>query len=214
MLVAVGNGGRYCPQWRRRLTTQVLLVGEVGNKLVDVAFFHGRFWIVGEMGALSRPDADGANWTKRLRDADDAAFNRIRPGPRGSVDRRRIRPFTHSEDDGASWLSQDLGEESLQSIVFGDDGVVVGNRGQAFHTTDGGSRWQPVAPFTSGNTCNDVLAQAAAGLRSATAACCLERAAPRAGVRWLTASAGLPRNAWSRRATETSRSAAHRTAGG
>lgn len=161
VLVAVGNGGRY---WVRNgdgpWTTQVLPVGEVGNKLVDVAFFHGRFWIVGEMGALFRSDADGANWT-RLRDADDVAFNRIRPGPRGSVwIAAEFGRLLHSEDDGATWLSQDLGEESLQSIAFaGDDGVVVGNRGQAFHTTDGGSRWQPVAPFTSEHL-YDVLAQA------------------------------------------------------
>lgn len=150
VLVAVGNAGRY---WVRgsdgQWLAQVLPVGEVGNKLIDVAFFGDHFWIVGEMGALFRADASGNGW-QRLREPDDVAFNRIRPGPDGSIwIAAEFGHLLHSRDDGASWTGIDLGDESLQSIAFnGAEGLVVGNRGQAFHTTDGGLQWQPVEAFT------------------------------------------------------------------
>lgn len=160
VVVAVGNGGRY---WVRgkdaQWTPGTLPVGDVGNKLIDVAFFHGHFWVVGEMGALFRADATGMNWT-RLRDADDVAFNRVRAGPEGSVwIAAEFGRLLHSDDDGATWRSVELGRESLQSLAFaGDEGVVVGNRGQVFRTSDGGARWQPVAPFTTEHL-YDVLAR-------------------------------------------------------
>lgn len=160
VLVAVGNGGRY---WLRgvdeRWTSQTLPVGDVGNKLLDVAFFAGHFWIVGEMGALFRGDAQGAGW-QRLRDADDVAFNRIRPGPDGSIwIAAEFGRLLHSRDGGATWSVSELGSESLQSIAFtGAEGIVVGNRGQAFHSADGGASWQPVERFTTEHL-YDVLAR-------------------------------------------------------
>ena len=160
VLVAVGNGGRY---WRRGIgeawEAQTLPVGDVGNKLLDVAFFDGHFWIVGEMGALFRGDAQGTNW-QRLRDADDVAFNRIRPGPDGSIwIAAEFGRLLHSRDGGATWTETELGSESLQSIAFaGSEGVLVGNRGQAFHSADGGASWQPIERFSAEHL-YDVLAR-------------------------------------------------------
>ncbi len=172
VLVAVGNGGR-C--WVRgkdgAWAPQSLPVGDVGNKLIDVAFFDGYFWIVGEMGALFRADANGMDWT-RLRDADDVAFNRVRPGPNGSIwVAAEFGHLLHSRDGGATWTSVQLGKESLQSIAFsGEEGLVVGNRGQAFRSTDGGETWQPVPAFTNEHL-YDVIARSdgwlAAGDRGA-----------------------------------------------
>ncbi|MFC4821239.1 WD40/YVTN/BNR-like repeat-containing protein [Dokdonella ginsengisoli] len=161
VLVAVGNGGRY---WVRggdgQWNAQTLPVGDVGNKLLDVAFFGGHFWIVGEMGALFRSDAQGAYWT-RLREADDVAFNRIRPGPAGSIwIAAEFGKLLRSDDDGASWHVVELGSESLQSIAFdGGIGVVVGNRGRAYRSGDAGASWQPIATFTTEHL-YDVLARA------------------------------------------------------
>lgn len=151
VLVAVGNGGQLWVRDRGgRWTSQSLPVGEVGNKLIDVAFLDGHFWVVGEMGALFRADANGANWT-RLRDAVDVAFSRVRSGPSGSIwVAAEFGHLLHSRDGGSSWSSVQLGNESLQSIAFaGEEGVVVGNRGQAFHSIDGGESWQPVPAFTT-----------------------------------------------------------------
>lgn len=183
VLVAVGNGGR-C--WVRgkdgQWSPQSLPVGEVGDKLIDVAFFGGHFWIVGEMGALFRADAAGHGW-QRLREPDDVAFNRVRPGPDGSIwIAAEFGHLLHSRDDGATWTSVELGSESLQSVAFaGTEGLVVGNRGRAFRSVDGGESWQPLPAFTTEHL-YDVVVRAdgwlAAGDRGALFA------APRDASRW------------------------------
>ena len=54
-----------------------------------------------------------------------------------------------SRDNGVTWTTQELGSESLRSLVFaGHTGLAVGNQGQAFLSTDGGDSWQAVKPFT------------------------------------------------------------------
>lgn len=144
VLVAVGNDGRV---WSRSgegaWASQRLPIDEVGSKLLDVAFFSGHFWVVGEMGALFRAGADAQQWT-RLREPDDVGFNRVRPGPDGSVwIAAEFGRLLHSRDGGETWESRELGSESLQSLAFdGRNGLVVGNRGEAFRSDDGGDTWQ------------------------------------------------------------------------
>lgn len=147
VLVAVGNDGRvFVRQGDGAWTASRLPVDDVGAKLLDVAFFDGAFWIVGEMGALFRGNASGDGWT-RLREADDVAFNRIRRGPGGTIwIPAEFGRLLSSDDGGKHWESIELGSESLQSIAFsGERGVVVGNRGEAFATDDGGVTWALVS---------------------------------------------------------------------
>ncbi len=153
VLVVVGNDARL---WVRghdeKWVEQILPVGDVARKLIDVAFMNGSFWIVGEMGAVFRGTADGRTWT-RMREPEDVAFNRVRPGPDGSLwIAAESGRLLHSEDDGSSWETSELGSESLQSIAFvGDIALAVGNRGFVYRSDNKGLDWEQLPSFTSDN---------------------------------------------------------------
>ena len=153
VLVVAGNDGRLWVRDRgEQWVSQVLPVSDVARKLVDVAFLHGHFWVVGEMGALFRGSADGKTWT-RMREPEDVAFNRVRSGPGGSLwIAAESGRLLHSADDGATWDSIELDSESLQSIAFvGDVALVVGNRGHVYRSDNQGVDWKLVPAFTSDN---------------------------------------------------------------
>lgn len=153
VLVVAGNDARL---WVRgsdgQWAGQVLPVGDVARKLIDVAFLNGNFWVVGEMGALFRGTADGQTWT-RVRDPEDMAFNRVRSGPDGSLwIAAESGRLLHSDDDGASWQVIELNGESLQSIAFvGETGLAVGNRGHVYRSDNRGADWQLLPAFTTDN---------------------------------------------------------------
>ena len=150
-LVVVGNDGRL---WRRgtgeEWTTQELPLSDVARKLVDVAFLHGNFWVVGEMGAVFRGAEDGKSWT-RMREEQDIAFNRIRSGPGHSLwITAEAGSLLRSDDDGLNWDLIDLDGESLQSIAFaGDLGVIVGNRGHIYRSDNAGHDWTLMPGITT-----------------------------------------------------------------
>ena len=153
VLVVVGNDARLWVRGRNdKWRGQVLPVGEVARKLIDVAFLGGNFWVVGEMGAVFRGTADGKTWT-RMRDPEDVAFNRVRSGPDGSLwIAAEAGRLMHSDDAGSTWQSIELDSESLQSIAFvGDVALVVGNRGHVYRSDNKGVDWKLVPAFTSDN---------------------------------------------------------------
>jgi photosystem II stability/assembly factor-like uncharacterized protein len=153
VLVVVGNDGRLWVRGRsEQWVGQVLPVGDIARKLIDVAFLNGSFWVVGEMGALFRGTADGQTWT-RMREPEDVAFNRVRSGPGGSLwIAAESGRLLHSDDDGNTWQSIELDSESLQSIAFvGDVALVVGNRGHVYRSDNAGIDWKQVPGFTSDN---------------------------------------------------------------
>lgn len=148
--VVVGNQGRL---WTRLgaepWQSQDLLVSDLAGKLLSVSFINGHFWTVGEMGALFRGDADAAHW-EPMGTGDDVTFNSIRAGVEGDLwITAEFGRLLRSRDNGLTWTTQELGSESLRSLVFdGHTGIAVGNQGQAFLSKDGGDSWQAVKPFT------------------------------------------------------------------
>lgn len=149
VVVAVGNNGDLWLRdpkqgWRH----EKLPVGDIGGKLLDVAFIGGRFWVVGEMGALFRGGA--GNW-ERMGAEQDVAFNAIRPGVGGDLwIPAEFGRLLRSRDGGLTWSTQELGSESLRAVAFeGQTGVSVGNTGHIYLSENGGDDWRPVISFTS-----------------------------------------------------------------
>lgn len=148
--VVVGNEGRV---WTRKndqpWQTQDLRVSDLAGKFMSVSFINGYFWIVGEMGALFRGDADAAQW-QVMGPEEDVNFNSIRAGVDGDIwITAEFGRLLRSRDNGLTWTSQELGSESLRSIAFdGSTGVAVGNQGQAFISHDSGDTWQQISQFT------------------------------------------------------------------
>lgn len=148
--VIVGNEGRV---WTRQndepWQSQDLPVSEFAGKLMSASFINGHFWVVGEMGALFRGDADAAKW-QLMGPEEDVNFNSIRAGVDGDIwITAEFGRLLRSRDNGLTWTSQVLGSESLRAIVFeGSTGVAVGNQGQAFISNDSGDTWQQIAQFT------------------------------------------------------------------
>lgn len=150
VVVAAGNGGELWVKapggdWRK----VSLPVAEVGNKLLDVQFIAGRFWVVGEMGALFRSSPEGSSW-ERLGQEQDVAFNAIRPGAEGDLwIAAEFGRLLRSRDGGMTWSTVELGSESLRSVAFnGRTGVAVGNTGHVYVSPDGGDSWNAIEPFT------------------------------------------------------------------
>lgn len=127
-----------------------LPVAEEGGKLLDVAFLHGHFWVVGEMGALFRA-APGATTWERMGEAQDVAFNAIRPGVGNDLwIAAEFGRLLRSRDGGQTWSTQELGSESLRAVAFdGQTGVAVGNTGHLYLSDNGGDDWRALAAFTS-----------------------------------------------------------------
>lgn len=148
--VVVGNQGQLWTRqgsepWQR----QELAVSDLAGKLLDVSFIDGHFWIVGEMGALFRSDADARNW-QALGSGDDVTLNSIAAGVDGDLwIAAEFGRLLRSRDGGVSWTTLELGDESLRALHFaGRTGVVVGNQGQMLISRDGGDSWQARQPFT------------------------------------------------------------------
>lgn len=148
--VVVGNEGRI---WVRQndepWQIQDLPVSEFAGKLMSASFINGHFWVVGEMGALFRGDADAAQWTV-MGAEEDVNFNSIRAGVDGDIwITAEFGRLLRSRDNGLTWTNQELGSESLRSIVFeGSTGVAVGNQGQAFISNNSGDSWEQLPQFT------------------------------------------------------------------
>lgn len=148
--VVVGNEGRL---WTRQGTepwmSQDLLVSDLAGKLLSVSFIDDHFWVVGEMGALFRSDANAAHW-QSMGSGEDVTFNSIRAGDDGDLwITAEFGRLLRSRDGGVTWVSQELGSESLRALVFdGRMGVVVGNQGQVFLSEDGGDSWRALKRFT------------------------------------------------------------------
>lgn len=148
--VVVGNQGRI---WTRLndqpWQSQDLPVSEFAGKLMSVSFINGHFWIVGEMGALFRGDAEATRW-QVMGPEEDVNFNSVRAGADGDIwITAEFGRLMRSRDNGLTWTNQELGSESLRAIVFdGATGVAVGNQGQAFITHDSGDSWEQLAQFT------------------------------------------------------------------
>ncbi|MCY1354594.1 Ycf48-like protein [compost metagenome] len=151
VVVAVGNlGDLWLKAPGQAWSHAPLPVGEVGGKLLDVAFIDGHFWVSGEMGVLFRAGPDAGNW-ERLGDEQDVGFNAIRPGTGGDLwIAAEFGRLLRSRDGGQSWSTLELGSESLRAVAFeGQVGVAVGNAGHAYVSRDGGDSWNAVAPFTT-----------------------------------------------------------------
>lgn len=143
VLVAVGNRGLIWARvpggdWQH----EQLELDEFANKLIDVAYIQGHFWLVGEMGTLYRSDAAGRGW-ERYGNPEDVAYNRIRSGPDDSIwIAAEFGRLYASHDGGSTWTNVELGSESLYSVAFnGQRGLAVGNRGEAHVSLDAGETW-------------------------------------------------------------------------
>jgi len=136
---APGHGWRHAP----------LPVGEIGGKLLDVAYIDGHFWVTGEMGALFRAGPGAETW-ERMAPEQDVAFNAIRPGSGGDIwIAAEFGRLLRSRDGGRTWSTQELGSESLRAVAFdGDTGVAVGNAGYIYLTQDAGDTWRSLTPFS------------------------------------------------------------------
>lgn len=149
--VVVGNEGRV---WTRQNDepwhSQQLEVSDFAGKLLSVSFINGHFWVVGEMGARFRGDADAKSW-QNLGADEDVTFNSIRSGIDNDIwITAEFGRLLRSRDDGGTWTTQEMGSESLRALVFeGRTGVAVGNQGQAFISYDGGDNWKALTTFTS-----------------------------------------------------------------
>lgn len=150
LVVIAGNGGEL---WVKAPGTDWrpvhLPLTEVGNKLLDVQFIAGHFWVVGEMGALFRSDAGAFSW-ERLGQPQDVAFNAIRAGADGDLwIAAEFGRLLRSRDGGSTWSTVELGSESLRAVAFGGrTGVAVGNTGHLYVSQDGGDSWRAIEPFT------------------------------------------------------------------
>src|SRR5690606_33174001 len=91
------------------LQLYVLPVTEYAGKLLSVAFISGHFWVAGEMGALCRGNAEGADW-QPLGTGEDVTFNGIRAGVDGDLwIAAEFGQLLRSTNQGQSWTTQELG---------------------------------------------------------------------------------------------------------
>lgn len=141
--VFVGRVGQ--PGWE----SYVLPQPDYANKLNQVRFFGGAFWVVGEMGGIYRLSADGLTWTD-VSLGEDFSLNAIAQAPDGGLwVAGEYGNLFSSRDQGANWEQLTLSEETLRSLVFtGDEAIVVGNGGQVFVSADQGVTWTQQPVFT------------------------------------------------------------------
>lgn len=150
-VLAVGNAG-----WTFQRTVNgewhphQLPVSKIAGKLIEASWLDGYFWVIGEMGAIYRADANVSHW-EDFSIKGDVALNDIARAENDDLwITAEFGTLYHSTDHGHSWSGQELGYESLRSVAFnGVKGVVVGNGGVIFHSDDSGANWTEVQSPTS-----------------------------------------------------------------
>ncbi len=153
IVLAVGNAG-----WTFRRTdngewqSHQLPVSAIAGKLIEAAWLDGYFWVIGEMGAVFKTDAQASHW-EDLSIQGDVALNDIARADNGDLwITAEFGALYQSTDQGHSWVAQELGYESLRAVAFrGVEGVVVGNGGVIFHSDDSGASWTEVQSPVSGH---------------------------------------------------------------
>ena len=141
--VFVGNVGSQ--NWK----SYVLPLPDYANKLNQVQFVDGAFWVVGEVGSVYRLSADAMTW-KDYSLGDDFTINDIARAEDGAFWLAgEYGNLFRSGDKGNNWSRISLSEETLRSIQFqAGEAVVVGNGGQVYVSEDGGANWHRQPPFT------------------------------------------------------------------
>lgn len=149
--VIVGNQARVYvgrlgdDSWR----TYALPLPDYANKLNQIQYLNGAFWVVGEMGAVYRLTDSGLNW-KDYSLGKDLTINAIARSPDGALWlAAEYGNLFRSGDSGNSWTQISLSDETLRSLHFRNgEAVVVGNGGQLYTSNDNGATWQQQPAFT------------------------------------------------------------------
>jgi photosystem II stability/assembly factor-like uncharacterized protein len=143
MVIAVGNQGWLFRNDGAGWQQQQLPVSDIAGKLIEISWIDGRFWAVGEMGAVFTSNSEGREWTDLGIDG-DVALNDIARSADGRLwITAEFGTLYRSSDNGRTWQEEELGYESLRSVAFhGQSGVIVGNGGVVYTSTNGGDSWQ------------------------------------------------------------------------
>lgn len=150
-VLAVGNAG-----WTFRhygdgeWESFQLPVSDIAGKLIEVAWIEDHFWVIGEMGAIFRTDANAQTWDDLSIEGDVALNDITRTGSGDLWITAEFGTVYRSSDRGQNWEGTELGYESLRSVAFHEQhGVIVGNGGVIFHSHDDGETWNSVESPTS-----------------------------------------------------------------
>lgn len=150
-VLAVGNAGwTFLHHGDGEWEPHHLPVSDIAGKLIEVTWLDDYFWVIGEMGAIFRTNAEITQWEDFSIEG-DVALNDITQADNGDLwISAEFGTLYRSVDQGNSWEGQELGHESLRSLAFhGSEGVIVGNGGVMFHTSDSGLNWAELSSPTS-----------------------------------------------------------------
>lgn len=142
-IVIAGNHGVLFTKQNTASSWQAveLPLPEFANKLTDVTAYNGRFYVVGEMGAIYA-STDLQQWHPLSID-EDINLNNIYVAGDTIWIAAEFGTLLHSTNAGETWQRYSLGEESIRAVTFaGPSGVAVGNQGFIAISENSGASWQ------------------------------------------------------------------------